>query len=1087
MSDLLIYKASAGSGKTYQLTRNYLLMLFREPSAYCTILAVTFTNKASGEMKARILESLYKISAGDPGTAGYVDDIISETKMNGSEVARRAREILSMILNDYSSFYVGTIDKFFQMVIRGFTREIGLQTGYNLELNGDRILTEAVDRLMADLDSDEWLRSWLVKFADERIFSGNSWDPGRDIYRLGTEVFSEKYREIFDDPVSQEEFGKRIASYSSTLSGTLNRISEYLKGKGREAIRVLQDAGLDEEDFAHKGRGVAGYLRRMAEAGPADPGSRVLQAAEDPAKWITATSARREMIIPFVETRLNPLLKDALKYFDDNISLYNTTKAIYQNIYAFGILNTISLKIREISNEKNIFLLSDATFFLKKIIEGNPTPFIYEKAGNYFSHFMLDEFQDTSGFQWQNFAPLIDNSLSRSKSNLIVGDVKQSIYRWRNSDWMILARDVMNYFSHYDIDVRQLNENWRSQENIVAFNNSLFSNASDMISRLILRDTEEAGAMDDYAAAWTGLVRGIYDDALQKVPEKFRGTGGYVTLRFGENGNNDEYNAWLRSNVPGLVRDLQDRGYKAGDITVLVRKGSEGREIASLLLSEDNESGRYNFNVVSNDSLYLTGNPAVNFLVAILRQLSNPTDRIIAGFIRHEYMRYLALESGEMDDLNALFTGRADSPEIHQAFRRFNEMAGEIRFLPLYELTEQITAIFELNLIPENLPYIQAFQDMVLDFMRNETPDISAFLDYWNKNGSSATLGISEAQDAIRIMTIHKSKGLQFKVVIIPFCHWSLTPDSNKDLFLWCKTEGKDPGDPGHVPVKYHKDLLNSDFRKEYLDEKFHSLIDNLNLMYVAFTRAEEELHILAKKDADTSKSGNAGSLLYEIITNGRFTGDGLFPLADPGKYFDPLNLTLLYGTAHTGISRLEPDTGEETVYLAEYPVSRPGDKLRLNIRNAYISGLQEDMTVALGYGTVMHEILSGIGTLKDPELSVNRAFSQGKINEKQKEEIMALLGERLKDPVAAEWFRDDAGVRSERDLFKTGKGILRPDRVIYHNGSVTVVDYKFGNIISRAHERQVKEYMEALQEIRHMPVKGYVWYFSMGQIVEVV
>ncbi len=1085
MSELLIYKASAGSGKTYRLTRNYLLMLYKNPGIYRNILAVTFTNKAAGEMKARILESLYKLASADPAVDGYRADLVRETGRTIEEINKIGRDILTTILNDYSGFYVSTIDKFFQTVIRGFTREIGLQSGYNLELNGERILTEAVDRLMAGLDTTGWLRTWLVSFADERILAGKSWDPNKDIFNLGTEVFREEYREIFDSPVLADGFGERISSYSAKLAGIMGSMDEHLKKTGRSALEIIRVAGLEINDFSNKSSGVAGYFVHLAEKGMVEPGKRVLAALEDPAKWYASASPMRDAIERVVEQQLSKLLKHAVGYYNENLLRYNTASAIYRNIHAFGILNHISLRIREIVHEKNIFLLSDATYFLKKIIEGNPTPFVYEKAGNYFSHFMLDEFQDTSGFQWQNFAPLIENALAQGRSNLIVGDVKQSIYRWRNSDWMILAAEVEKHFNKFSVDVEPLKENWRSHENIVSFNNTLFLKSAEIIASMVKMDALESGAGADFTEGWPELISGIYGDTVQSVPEKFRGTGGYVTAQFHENKSNDAYLLWLKEQLPAKIKDLQDRGYDASDITILVRKGSEGREIASLLLAAGTETNEgYNFNVISNDSLYLTSNPAVNFLVALLNFMKNPADQINLGFIKHEFIRYLENDLELLPDLNSLFMNLTESRDFHRVFGRFYEEFPTIQFLPLYELSEQLISIFELNTNIDNLPYIQAFQDMVLDFVRNETTDINAFLEYWEKSGQAATLGISEAQDAIRIMTIHKAKGLQFRVVIVPYCHWSLTTETGgiRDNILWCNTEATGFDEIPWVPVRYNKELLNSAFRDNYLNEKFHSYIDNLNLLYVAFTRTVEELHIMAGKEVSGSRPAHTGSLLSNILEKD-------FPGADFKENPEGKQNHFAFGLPHQYSEDREKkfrNAHEQSGLLDTYPVTRTGERLKLNIRNAYLSEIQEDTSLAIGYGTVMHEILSGIRSRDDLNSSVEKAFSKGKITAKQKSEITELLEKSLGSGKTAVWFDGFLAVKTEQDLTYLGRGILRPDRVIYFEDHIEVVDYKFGEKTEERHTKQVREYMKAIGEIEHRKIKGFVWYISLGRIVEV-
>ncbi len=1089
MPDLIIYKASAGSGKTYRLTWNYLVMLYRDPRVYRHILAVTFTNKAAGEMKARILESLYRLASGDPAVDAYRAGLVQETGKEADDVNRQAREILTMILNDYSAFHISTIDKFFQTVIRGFTREIGLQSGYNLELNSDRVLSEAVDRLMQDLNDDKWLREWMIRFADERIFNGRQWDPNRDIFRLGKEVFREEYRQIFDNPMIQDEFEEKIAGYSRRLAETINSITALMKKTGREALEAIHAGGLEVDDFSNKQQGAAGYFVKIAESGMVPPGKRVESVLEDPSRWATNSSPRKTEIENLATHFLTGKLREAVDLYESNISRYNTANAIYRNIFAFGILNHISLKIREVADEKNLFLLSDATWFLKKIIEGNPTPFVFEKAGNYFSHFMLDEFQDTSGFQWQNFAPLIGNALAQACGNLIVGDVKQSIYRWRNSDWMILEREVEKTFSRFGSRVEPLNENWRSGEDIVRFNNSLFGNAPGVIAALVENDTTEAGVDEAFADGWKDLVSGIYRDSLQSVPEKFRGSGGYVTASF-HDVPPDDYALWLKEQLPVLIGDLQDRGYAARDITILVRKGSEGRDIASMLLAENNrlENEDHNFNVISNDSLYLVSNPAVNFLTAVLGFLRNPADQINLGFIRHEYMRYLALDGGQLPDLNTLFLDGSETGNFHRVFRRFYNELDRIRFLPLYELSEQLIAIFELNSTEENLPYIQAFQDIILDFVRNETADINAFSDYWEKNGSQATLNISEAQDAIRIMTIHKSKGLQFRVVIIPFCHWSLTPETSgsRDLFLWCSTEGTEFNELEHVPVKYQKDLLNSAFRDDYLREKFHSYIDNLNLLYVAFTRAEEELHMMSGKVSANGLPQNVGSLAHGIIRNGTDPGS-LFPTVGLAGYYDDDQRRFAFGSPHhhEADSRRVKAREQGAVRLTDYPVSDPRQVLKLNVRNAWLSGMQEDMARPVGYGTVMHEILSGIRKKDDLEKAVNKAYTQGKITGSQREEIMQVLSRELGRDEVSVWFSDSVQVKTEQEMVPGRKEILRPDRVVYLADHIAVIDYKFGSAATSHHRAQVKEYMHALQSIETFPVRGYLWYVGAGKIEE--
>jgi len=1081
LSILTIYKSSAGSGKTYTLAANWLNMLFRNEKAYRGILAVTFTNKAAAEMKGRILETLYKLHIADESTRDLTSLLSGNTGLPPEEIHKKAGRILFRVLNDYSAFHVETIDKFFQWVIRSFARETGLQAGYNLELNNKRILSEAIDLLMTTIDHDEKLKLWLVRFAEEKITEGKDWNFNQELLLFGEEIFKEKFREItgnMDALLTQKE---KISDYPAELYRVIKGFEDYMAGKGESALEAIIAVNLETDDFNHKNAGVAGYFKKIADGTDFDPKTRVRKVLYGEEDWVSKSSPKKEIIEKLVDEHLHQVLKSVVDYYDANSQAYYTARTILRYIYSFGILTDIYLKIREITFEKNLFLLADAAVFLKRIIANNDTPFIYEKAGNSFNHFMLDEFQDTSGYQWGNFYPLILNSLAANHESLMVGDVKQSVYRWRNSDWEILASQAEKRFREFNLKIMPLDTNWRSFYSIVSFNNSLFGKISKKLEALIETDLE-ASEEEEFVTRWKETVRQIYGSTSQKVSEKNINCMGYVEMRFSDI-SKEEYYRNVNSGLPLLIEDIQSRGYKPGDIAILVRKSSQGRDVASALMQY--AAGRdeaYMFNVISNDSLFIESHPSVRFIISLLSYLNNPDDAVNVAFIHHEYLEYLSGGEDHKNDKDRMFNdaGNGLSPDLHQTFRSFRDDLGKIRHLPLFELVEDIIVRFGLNLQPDNIAFIQALQDIILNFVNDESSDVGAFLNWWDQNRANQTLNVSEAQDAIRILTIHKAKGLQFPVVIVPFCDWSVDAEPGTTNFLWCRNTVKPFSMMEYVPVKYTKELLNTYFRQDYLNEKFHNYIDNINLVYVALTRPVEELYVFA----GCAGKSSVGSLIFNAIDSSDDTNNKPdYPFADLNLTKEDSEWKVTAGEKGRSAGKTKATVPE---FIGEYPLTDNRAKLSLNLRNALLELTEKDYGRKIGYGTVMHEILSRIETHNDIEDSVRKACLYGKVPGGEMENIVGFLVARLNDPRASEWFDGTWEVKKEREICSAGKSLYRPDRVMIKNNNIVVVDYKFGEEKDKRYQKQVLRYIEILKKMGSFDVEGWLWFFYDNSLIEV-
>ena len=1035
-------------------------------------------------MKSRIIEMLFLLSIGDKTSSRIAKEIFGDNAYDEIKIFNKAGILLNTILNDYSAFEVGTIDRFFQWVIRSFARETGLQAGYNLELNNRRVLIEAIDLLMFSLDHDQKLKEWLVKYAGDKISSGKDWDFFKDIYNLGSEIFKEQYQDITGGSTAALEQKNKIDVYKEILSNEVKNFENYLAAIGNDALRYILEAGLTPDSFTHRKAGVAGYFLKLSKKKDFDPKIRAREALDHPEKWVSANSESREEVLALVNNCLNSLLNRAITFYDKNLKIYNTAQIILRNLFAFGILTDIYLKVREISKDQNLFLLSDATVFLKRIIANNETPFIYEKAGNYFTHFMIDEFQDTSRYQWENFHPLIINGLGTGNDSLIVGDVKQAIYRWRNSDWKILAGNMQNSFPGFDICIEPLDTNWRSHKNIIAFNNSLFSASPKVLMVKMEQDSDEI-INEEFIKAWKDTITEIYQNSLQKVSNKKLDTEGYVEAAF-FNLKKPEYLDMLSARLPALIKELLSRGFNQGDIAILVRKGEQGRDIANILMNYKSENpDEVRFNIISNDSLFIENHSSVRFLVAMLKYLKNPSDQLNTAFIKYEFITYLSGDGLNFADIINIFDhcDQGIVKGICKEFDDFIELADSLKRRPLFELTEELINLFGLNKNVENIAFIQAFQDLVLDFVRNQTADISSFLSWWELLGCNQTLTVSEDQDAIRIMTIHKAKGLQFPVVLIPYCDWNMDIESLRTNYIWCKNDQSPFNFIENVPVNYGKGLSNSYFQLDYLNEKFHNYVDNLNLLYVSFTRPEEELYILANLE----KKDTAATLINKIVLSGikdDFPGFEEYPEINLYKYFNESENTLIVG------NKKLPQPKEIKImpeFIREYPVSHGGDRLRLNVKNAWLLSNENDFHKKLGYGTVMHEILSGIEVYSEIAASVSKAILRGKIPSEEFNTLVKFLESEISKPGIQEWFDGSWKLMKEREIKSSDNNIYRPDRVMIKNGKLVLIDFKFGVNIIVNHKRQVLNYTETIKKMGYTEVKGYLWYVSLGQFLEVL
>ena len=459
MSSLEIYKASAGSGKTFRIVREYLKMVFQRPGAYRNILAVTFTNKATAEMKDRILNDLSLLDSGKP--SAHLEYLKLEFRKSEEEIRKTAGTILRLILHDYSRFSVSTIDSFFQRVIRAFSREMRLNASYRTELDTQLVLEEAVDRLFLEIDNNPSLKTWMLEYADENLKEGKTWNFREDLTRRGAELFKEEFK-LFSEPLLQKLADKNyLTKYNQQLRVVLDHYEDKLKDFGKQGLALIASHGLTVEHFPFGKGSFANHFNKLANGNFETPGIRAQGACNNLDVWSKAKEKPelKDKIAAVYHGGLNSLLVNSIETMKTEGIAANSAKAILANLFSFGLLTDIALKVQEVSKEKNLLLLNDSAQLLRRVIAGTDSPFVYEKMGSVYRNFMLDEFQDTSRLQWDNFKPLIENSLAEDHRNIIEGDVKQSIYRWRNGDWNLLSTQVEEDLSHFGTSAVSLDTN----------------------------------------------------------------------------------------------------------------------------------------------------------------------------------------------------------------------------------------------------------------------------------------------------------------------------------------------------------------------------------------------------------------------------------------------------------------------------------------------------------------------------------------------------------------------------------------------------------------------------------------------------
>ena len=1047
-----VYSASAGSGKTFTLVKEYLKILLTSDNSYKfqQILAVTFTNKAAGEMKARVIENLHAFSKAEKNDMLAV--FCTETNLTEDLVFMRSRAILNAILQNYSAFGIMTIDSFTHKLIRTFAFDLHLPLNFEVEMDAESLLNEAVDVVISKIGSDKKLTDLLVNYSLQKLEDDKTWDISLELKSFAKIILNET------DAANLKSLQKISIDEFTLLKEKLQKENKLLESDflriGEKALKIIAENGLEHNEFSYAD--LPNHFKKLTKlkylkADELKFEGRLNNTIEENKNFFTAKcNANSKQIIESITPVLKELYEESKKLYQEKYPRYILNNLIMEGLIPLAVLNYINKALQEIKSENNILLNAEFNQLIGDTIKNEPAPFIYERIGEKFRYYFIDEMQDTSQLQWQNLIPLIDhaisseNELGEQGKLLLVGDAKQSIYRWRggkSEQFIALSSEEKNRENnpfYVDKGLCSLETNFRSYSEIINFNNAFFRNSAQFLTNPSYRNL-------------------FFDGNSQKLNKK---TGGYVQISFVEKNEEEEDKTLVYpKKVAEIIQNL-DPSFKRNEVCVLVRKKDQGIAVAKYL----SENG---IEIISSETLLLKNNEKVNFIINLMLVAENPSYKeykIKLLYFLHEYFN---LEEEKHEFLSRFI--RLSTDEFFSTLKKYglHFNMDEFHRMPFYESIEYIIRSFRLA--QESDSNIQFFLDVVFEFQQKKQVSVGTFLEFWELKKDKFSIVAPEAENAVRIMTIHKAKGLEFPVVIFPYdieMYRQINPKVwySDDQFGEIKQLFLNYGDRLNYIGEQGKQLF--DQRREELE------LDNFNLLYVTLTRAVEQLYVITEdktggKDTDAVK--NTSDLFIQFLKK--------IALWDPEKkaysFGNPKRLPFS--------KKEESNTTVQQNFIGN---SWKNHQISIVANSSLL--WDSDQGKAIVYGNLLHEMLSKIKTKNDIDEVMNQYLFKGEITMEAQNALSIILKKIINHKGLSIYFDQSNLIFTEREILTSDKQIVIPDRLVFEGNNVTVIDYKTGKYEEK-HRHQINSYATALENLNFKIEKKLLVYITDEILIEEV
>lgn len=1032
--NFVVYKSSAGSGKTFTLVKEYLKLVFKNTDAlyFKKVLAITFTNKASAEMKERILKYLRAFSDRklDKSTEGMMLVLCKELNLNQNEIFAKAEDVFKLMLHNYSEINISTIDKFNYKIIRTFAHDLQLPLNFELLLDSEILLSQAVNELINKAGEDEQLTRFLIEYAEYNIEENKSKNIEGDIQALASQLLKEdalKHLSALKD-YTLDDFSEIKASIRKHQSEFENSIIIIAK----KAWDLIISNGLTNKAFFQGNSGIGKFFEKNANHDFTFTLNSYQEKAFSEDKWYTKSGSSDSNAIDGIKGMLTDYYLQLENIFSKSLNDYKLLSLIEKNFYPLALLNELAKIIENIKSENNLVHISELNKKISEAIVNEPAPFIYERIGEKYKHFLIDEFQDTSSMQFQNLLPLIDNALAEANFTMLVGDAKQSIYRWRGGDasQFVNLPMIADAFSNISADLyqpslmrnfreEQLANNFRSKYEVIHFNNDFFEYAATQLH-------------PEGQRSYEGLKQNARED----------NKGGYVNIEFLDADNANELRELNSEKTLETITNLLAEGYRKKDIAILNRGNKEGSLIARHLLKN-------NIPVISSDSLMLANSKEVCLLMSFISYLSYTNIKLYKAEIANYLWEIKKI------DKNPILNNSSDFNNITKFVRQFGFEINEKQLLENtpYQTTQILIEVFQLH----NNLFVNSFCDELWKFTNKQYSSFAEVMEWWNENKTKLSVTTPEGADAVRIMTIHKSKGLEFEVVILPNANYYT---QTKGSLMWAEIENEQLKGLSNVLVNNTKLLEETCLQEIHTEELFKTDLDNLNLLYVAYTRAVERLYIITSEPTGTNKTSKS---TVDFLTHKNMYEAGK-TIYEFGQKTKPI---------HKGEVIIESTFSELPLF---------NWKQNITISTKYSKENYNSKIVA---GNIFHEIISEINYESDVTFVIEKNADLKLLSPTERNFVESKVHEILLHENTKAFFSEEYKVITEKEILLDGAVILRPDRVLIKDNVAIVVDFKTGKPNNK-HIDQIRSYKSALQKLDFKNVKAYLIYTDNFEVKEV-